>query len=661
MRAAGSSTAAGSTSRKAEDADSGPAQDKEQRLKRSASLARLQRVHRTMTPTLQGSFSSPGGLQLPKAASQATSSAVQADHMTEGGATAQPSATIMRRSRSGTAAPDMQRIPPDASFRRGGGYPPQRPASSPSQTNLSKALVKSDGLEPHALLGNKQSAAQHVRQQQQLSPFPEKQCQQHDSSQPYQQQLQVQLEQQSGPAQLQQERQQQAREQMHTGAALHEQAAPNSRLRQSGGGAAVAAGHVIEQSEAWYLLPEGLQTMPVQQHLQEQQQQQQDHHWQHQQQQVGHWQQQSHNDAGQQPLPFAPPPPPSTPFSAAAGSTTHSLHSDNTPNATVLHPRQPAHMHGTQVAQGRQVGRPAMHQRPAESHGLWGSPQQPSSVGLQQAMPLQHTPNKRGILWQPHEQHHMASAAAHVGVAAADVDDEQEDALQVQQLSVMPHKPPRQLSGNPFAELPQEVVVTHPVTRQPRHAQQAFQFQYVTSAAGLRQPQEHLSVHSEHRHVHHMVNPGDAEQTASCNHHGKQAAAIHGHCAAQKVAKHGQHAEQTSTKHGHHAEQTSAKHGHRAEQISAAIQDFSQHRGTAQASLQLPANSKSSLPAEAVDSSDDPPIMIHWQADALVAADQTDWALLHDLEVEAVAADEEACLQELQVHILIARHVKLIC
>ena len=531
----------------------------------------------------------------------------------------------------------MQHSSSDAGLRGDGGYPPQRPASSPPQTTLSKAPVRSDGHKHHEPLEakHKQSAAQHAQERQQPSAFSPQHQQRHDSSQPEQQQLQIWPQQQARPGQLQQEKLQQVQDQLHAGASLHEQAAANSRLRQSGGRAAVVAELLMEQSEPCCPLPEGLQTVSVQQHLQQQQQQQQ--------------QQQSNHTAREQTMPSTLPAPTSMPFSAAAGSATHSFPSDHKHAAAVWGPKQPAHAHGIQAAsEGDHVGRSTMMQHHAGARGLWGPPQPCGSLGTQQAMALQHAPNQQAAPWQPYEQHHIAPAAAPVGAAAAaDVDDEEEDALQVQQLSVTPHGPPRQLSGNPFAELPQQGGVIHHVTMHSQHAQQTFQSAKL--AAGLSQHQAHSAVNSRCGQVHHSVRPGDAEQTAWGSHHRDQTASKHGQRAESRTAKHGQHAEQTTVKLGHHAEQTAAQHGRHAEQTPPAVQAFSQHRDTAQASLQLPAYTKSPAPAEAVDSSHGPPIMTHWQADALVPADQMDWMLLHDLEVEAVAADEEACLQELQV------------
>ena len=293
--------------------------------------------------------------------------------------------------------------------------------------------------------------------------------------------------------------------------------------------------------------------------------------------------------------------------------------------AAALHAASFVHTDGKQAAAEAVCSRGIMPSgsAAADTCNLWGHTQQPGSLTVQQQVVFHQTPqepaplnqhqtcNKPVALKQQHtpcqpappKQQPTASLAAGLDCA-----HEFDDALQVQKLNVTPHKPPRQLSGNPFAEPPQGRLLTDHVTAQAQHAQHA---PVLDHAAGLTHHAEPIAAAS-----------GGARPLTRSQH---PAAPVVEHqldaaCMSAAVATSGQAT-------------ASSRQAGDAQRPSEAAEPAEPRE------VLVPSKAAGNLPVQST--MDDSPVP--------AAADQTSRLLLSDLEIEAMAADAEACLLEMQV------------
>ena len=230
-----------------------------------------------------------------------------------------------------------------------------------------------------------------------------------------------------------------------------------------------------------------------------------------------------------------------------------------------------------------------------------------------------------------HQQHshvllHMANRGAE---EAAQGELDHDDALKVQKLAVTPHKLSfRQLSGNPFAEasftdshqsdagIGEQPVHPTESEQQPSQPNQAL-LQAAHSPRQTHQAHMPLAVSDSTRHV---ARPTDVQPTAQLD---------------QQLT----HKQQSSQRVGSVAElsqqmcQPARPVGHAFERAASAQSSVPVRQGNE-------ADVGPSLSAVSRDSDPDP------------NHSQLSRSLLESLEQEAVAADEEACLQELQVCVL---------
>ncbi len=243
---------------------------------------------------------------------------------------------------------------------------------------------------------------------------------------------------------------------------------------------------------------------------------------------------------------------------------------------------------------------------------------------------------------RPHHQHgHVITHTVNRGAGAQGHSQlDHDDTLQVQKLCVTPHKPPRQLSGNPFADPP--LTGTCP----PEQHQHGFT-QHLSHSAASQQKltaTSWLAPHAARKAQHDL----QADVTTGAHHVSQH---------MTRPAEHDKHVTQLSQQAGHmkhSSQQDSCKNEltHQMEQIHT---DAVLAAGTEQnraAPAQLPfADRHVSLPATSSQAAASvQSASTHRQAEAVaVESGQPGRALLDALEREAVAADEEACLQELQV------------
>lgn len=576
------------------------AEDREQRQGRSASLARLHRSHRSAAATAQkGSSSLTQGSAQKAGKSQAEGQQTQpanAAYAGKGGvATAPQSGSILRRSHSGSAAGSA--LPPVTPSHDDFAVEDcllQRPASSPPMAMLSRAPTTSGCQElPSANLTLPQCPQRQPTLQQQLQTgsqfWPVQEEQQQEWLLQKQQQewaMQQQQQQQQQEWMIQQQQQQQ----LQAACDVHQQPAAISlevRLQHE---AAYSIGVAHDNPSS--LSAGGLHPMlPQPQYNQT-----------HQQQQAA--------VATQQPALRVPPDPRHYAAAAAALPAASTLHTDGKQAATA------ANCNGSHIV-------PPAVLAAANIRSLWGQSKQPVSCTVQQQVVLHQTPREPVPLKEQQQSSHDAVAMVAQQptplAAAMDCAGEVDEALQVQKLNVTPHKPPRQLSGNPFAEPAQVQQPTEQVTAQ--HAQHAQHASALGPAAGL----------TDH-----------AEPTPPTPKASAQGPLVGSHAPPDVVAEH--------------------QHG--ASCMSAAVSTFETATASSQQHLQQASDRQQ--PSQAAEMAEPPPHNSEWpmpsasvsslpgqttmgEAQAQDTCALIGRPLLSDLEVEAVAADAEASLLELQV------------
>lgn len=604
-RDSGSNAAAPDNAAVGSDAKLMPPEDRDQRPGRSASLARLQRSHRSAATTAQkassgltkGSARKAGKSQ---AEGQETQPAKAAYAGKEGFATAPQFGGILRRSHSGSAA--------------GLGLPPvtpshgdltvedcwlQRPASSPPMAMLSRAPLPSGCQELHGLSGASLTPTQRPQrqptlQQQQLQTEPQFWPVQEEQQQEWllqkQQQewvLQQQQQQQQWVMQQQQQQewlmQQQQQQQLQAACNVQQQPGAISVDGQLQDRTAYSPG--VAHDNPSLLFPGGLHPMvPQLLHAQNQQQ---------------------HQAAVVAQQPVLRTPSDLRHYAAAALPAASSVHTGGEQAATAA------------KCNGRQIAPPAI----VAAANVRSFAKQAGSCTVQSQTVLHQTPHELVPVkeQQPPSHDAVPVTAQQPTLLAAAVDRacEVDEALQVQKLNVTPHKPPRQLSGNPFAEPAQVHPPAEQVTAQ--HAQQAQH----ASASG---PAAELTHHAEHIHT-----PSTSAQPMMGAHGPPDVMAEHQHGASCMSAA-------VSTY------ETAAEPSRQRLQQACDTQQPSQGAGMAEPSPHhgerpMPSALVSSLPGQA----------IMGESQVQVTGAQTGRSLLSDLEVEAEAADAEACLLELQV------------
>lgn len=586
------------------DAKLMPAEDWEQPPGRSASLARLQRSNRSAATIAQKASSSltPGSAQKAgksQAEGQQTQPAQTAYGGKEATATA-PQSGILRRSRSGSAAGlALPPVTPTHGDLAVEDCLLQRPPSSPPMAMLSSGPLTSGCQELHGLCDASLTPIrgpqrQPTLQQQQLQSGPQSWPVQEEQQQEWmlqkQQQEWVMHQQQQSVLQQQQQEwvMQQQQQQLQPACNVHQQPVAISVDGQLQDRIGYIPGVAHDNPSS---LCVGLHPMPPQpQHNQNQQQQQ--------------------AAVAAQQLAVRTPPDPIA-ATAAALPAVSSVRTDGKQAATAA------------KCNGRQAVPPAVVAA-ANVRSLWGHSKQSGSCTVQQQMVLHQTPHKPVLIkaeqLPSHDVVPVIALQPTPLAAAMDCVCEVDEALQVQKLNVTPHKPPRQLSGNPFAEPAQVQQPTEHVTAQ--HAQQAQ----------------------------HAVASGHA---AELTHHT-------GHTPTA-----GTSAQPMLGAHGH--PDVMAEHQHGASCMSATVSTLETATGSSQQHLQQasdtqqpshvasmaespPHNGERPMPSASVGSLPGQTFM--GESQAQVTGAQTGRSLLSDLEVEAVAADAEACLLELQVRSL---------
>lgn len=573
-----SAVASGTTARDADGHKTHPAEDKDQKPGRSASLSRLQRPHRSASTTahkacthspLESSHSPFTQAGQAQAEDQDNQPAREGLGGTGASAIAPQFGDRIRRSRSGSAGVELLSSTPCQYDLTVEGCSRQRPASSPPMAMLSEAPRTVGGQEMHgssdalftARQCNQRQLPVHQQQQQtvlRMQPRQEKQQQEwlvQQQEEPQQQQQQQQLP--------------------HAGFDVHHQPAAISLGSHPQGGAAWASLPGITPAYLGSPPPGSLHPMLLQQQLQHRQPQQ----------------------AGLAPV--------SLQSQVGLPSQLDHMHSAA---AAALHATSSACTDGKQAAaQAECKGRHIMPQASAANAcSLWGHPKQLSSHTGQQEVPLQRT------TYQPTPwSQQQATTLAPVLECAHE--------LQVQKLSVTPHKPPRQLSGNPFAELPEGHALTENATTQAQHVQLAQRAQQA-------------------QHAQHVPTTGHA--AALCV-HAEPLPTVSG--SAKPLIR-------LQKPSGLALAQQPGANCNSAGLGQAAA--CNPEAGNAQQSSEAPEYCEGSAPSAAVPRSSVQSTVAVSQAS--ICADQTSRCLLNDLEIEAVAADAEACLLELQVCSLFA-------
>ena len=577
-----------------------PAEDKDQQRGRSASLARLQRSHRSAIATTQ-----KGSTSLVEECTYQTGQTKaehqESQHVRAGSdglelaVTALQSGGMLRRSLSGCAG--LELLPSDSSHGdlRLEDCSLQRPASSPPMSMLSRAPFDISGQELHGLScaglpfthgPQRQPTLQQQHQQQQQQPQQQQQQaglqpQPHqDEQQPglrAQQQHQEWVMQQQWNQQQQQHHQRQ--QQLQAACGGLQQPGVISLHGQHQHRTAWASGPGVVQDNFGSLSAGAPHSMLV--HPQHQQQHQQP-------------QQAAVADAQLALLPMAMRIQPDHRHSAAAA-----LH------ATVgKHAATAAEYKGRRIVPGANTG------------SLWGHSKQLDSCVIQNQEVLHQTAHEHAALGQQQPSHGpiplMVQQSARLA-SALDCAHVVDEALQVQKLNVTPHKPPRQLSGNPFAEPAQVHPPTEHVTAQTHHAQHVPASDH---DAGLSHYAEDT--------------PTPVASAQPLGSHDSQLIAEHRHdaCCMSAAASTSGNAAASSQRH---------------RQVDN-TQQPSEATGMAEPS---PQNGGWPTPTASVGSLAGPSSVGGPQGQ--VAGDQIGRLLLSDLEIEAVAADAEACLLELQV------------
>ena len=464
---------------------------------------------------------------------------------------------VLRRSRSGAAVQDMLRTAPAHDFVGLELHGPQRPASSL----------------PHAVLPRARLA--QPSRHKQTEPFQNHCLQSHL------------LQEQKEHGSLQQQEQQQLHcsdteqhaTQLQAGVTLHQQPKAHNEHNHSSLQAALPSGHLGQQSQE----SSTVLAVPVKQQGTA-----------------------ARLAAGQQPLLSHLQASTSRPHTAASEELAQAPPSAHEPKAAALHPDQHGHAHAKQVSAMQGHQRRQMAEHPASGTGLRGRPQHPSSLNTQQAS-LPHTSVEESVV-QRCQGAALAASAAH-----ADRFPELEDAPTVQKLSVTPHEPLRQRSGNPFAEHAQAASVTAHMTTA-EHVQPSGHF--AQPAVGLHLCQQTYGADSsrcQEDHADQTVShdcEGDVQRAQQSQHHRHPLAVAQG--CVQLAAAQG-------------LLDSAKKSMQSSEPVKAGVR-------AAEAQAGLPSQTS----------------MSSWQV--AVPADQQTCALqANDLEMEAMAADEEACLHELQV------------
>ena len=260
-----------------------------------------------------------------------------------------------------------------------------------------------------------------------------------------------------------------------------------------------------------------------------------------------------------------------------------------------------------------------------------------------QLMPIRHV----------HQQHsHVSLHMANRGAGEpAQGELEHDDALKVQKLAVTPHKlSSRQLSGNPFAEA--SFTDSHQpdvgICQQPVHPAESEQ--------QPSQPHQAL-LHAAHspRHTHQIHTP----LTVS---HATRHVAMSSAVSTDEL-------QQTTQmdQHLNRMQQPSQHVGSMAELSQSGSQPAHTvgHGSPSAAPFERAASAQSGIPpVREGNTADVGPSLAAVSRDADLNHSQLSRSLLQSLEQEAVAADEEACLQELQVHVLLSTALcaeRLVC
>ncbi len=251
-----------------------------------------------------------------------------------------------------------------------------------------------------------------------------------------------------------------------------------------------------------------------------------------------------------------------------------------------------------------------------------------------QLMPVRHVQQQHS-----HVSLHMANRGAG---EPAQGEFDHGDALKVQKLAVTPHKlSSRQRSGNPFAEA--SFTGSHQpdvgIGQQPVHPAESQQ--------QPRQPGHQALLHDAHspRHTHHTHTP----HTVS---HATRHVARHLARSTDELQQTTQMDQQLD-----HMQQPSQHVGSAAELSQQTSQPARPvgHGSPSAAPIERAASAQSAIPAlrQGNQAVVGPSLAaVSQESDTDCNHSQLSRSLLESLEQEAVAADEEACLQELQVHVL---------
>ena len=580
-RAVGRNAAASGINASSIDAKPKPAEGRDQRPGRSASLARLQRSHKSaatqkgFTSLVKDSTCQAGHLQ---AEDQETRHARAGSGGIELAVTAPQSGGVSTRGLSGSAGPELLPSTSSHDGLRVQDCLLQRSASSPPMSMLSRGPFHCGGPELHRLscaglpftdcpLGR--PALQQQQQQAGLQPQPHQEEQQQQWL-VQQQQWQQQQRQQQLPA---------ACSGLQQPAAIHLEGQLQNRT-------AWASGPGVAQDNLGSSSAGVSHSMLA--HPQHQQQHQQT--------------QQAELIAAQ--LPILPMP------TRIQLDYRHSA-------AAALHTASLEHTDGKQAATAAECkGRRTMPG--ANVHSLWGHSKQLGSCVIQNQEVLHPAAHEHAPLAQQQPSDGPIPLPVHQPACLApglDCACEMDEALQVQKLNVTPHKTSRQLSGNPFAEPAQMHSPTQHVTTQTQHAQHVPASGH---AAGLTHPAQHTPTHI-------------ASAQPSSGSHDSHLMAEHCHdacCVSAAALTSGNAA--APDRQRHQADDT---------------QRPSEVTGMA---VPSPSSGEWPVPIAAVGSLAGAHSTVSNSSEQ-VAGDQTGRLLQCDLEIEAVAADAEACLLELQV------------
>ena len=568
-----------------------PAEDKDQRRGRSGSLARLQRSHRSATITTQKSFThlvkqSTCQTGQTQAENQETQYARAGSAGSELAVTAPQSGGMLKRSLSGSAGLELLPSTSSHDALRVADCLLERPASSPPMSMLSRAPSDCSGQELHGLPcaglpfthcpQRLPTLQQQQQQQKQAGLQPQlRQEEQQRGLLVQQQQQQEWVMQQQWKQQQQHERQQQ----LQAACSGHQQLAAISLDGQLQDRTAWASGPGVAQDNFGSLSAGGPHSMLV--HPQHQQQHQQP--------------QQAAVVAAQ--LFVLPMPARTQPDHGHSAAT--ALHATDGKQAATA-----AECKGRRTVPGANVS------------SLWGAYKQLGSCVIQKHEVLHQTAHEHAALGKQQPTHGpipLTSQQSARLASALDCVNGVDEALQVQKLNVTPHKPPRQLSGNPFAEPAQVHPPTEHVTAQTHHAQHVPASDH---DAGLSHYAEDT--------------PTPVASAQPLGSHDSQLIAEHRHdaCCMSAAASTSGNAAASSQRH---------------RQVDN-TQQPSEATGMAEPS---PQNGGWPTPTASVGSLAGPSSVGGPQGQ--VAGDQIGRLLLSDLEIEAVAADAEACLLELQV------------